>query len=216
TMKHTLAILFLLLFAGAAQAQTNSKYVQIMEKSLAGMDTLKTTEEWQARSNAFERIAQKENKEWLPPYYVALCQAMIFNFEKDATKQEALTNKAEQFIAKADSLMPNNSEVYVVKSMVTGMRIRLNPMVNGQKYGMMAGMYLEKAKSLDPTNPRAYTQEGITTYFTPAQWGGSKEKGKELLKTADEKYEAFKPASTIAPSWGKVMNDYILEMVEKG
>ena len=173
-------------------------------------------EDWQAKSNAFERIAQKETKEWLPPYYVALCQAMIFNFEKDAAKQEALTNKADQFIAKADSLMPNNSEVYVVKSMVTGMRIRLNPMVNGQKYGMMAGMYLEKAKTLDPTNPRAYTQEGITTYFTPEQWGGSKTKGKEILEKADQMYQEFKPASSIAPNWGKTSNDYILEMAKKG
>ncbi|MEO6037907.1 MAG: hypothetical protein ABIQ93_05790 [Saprospiraceae bacterium] len=215
-MKNALAILLLLLTAGAAQAQTNEKFVQAMEKTLAGLDTLKTAEDWQTKSNAFERIAQKETKEWLPQYYVALCQTMIFNFEKDAAKQEALTNKAEQYIAQADSLMPNNSEVYVVRSMVTSLRIRLNPMVNGPKYGMMASMYLQKSKTLDPSNPRAYTQEGISTYFTPEQWGGSKEKGKALLETADLKYEAFKPASTIAPSWGKAANDYILKMAKKG
>ncbi len=215
-MKNAFAFLYLLLFAGTAQAQTNEKYVQAMEKILVGLDTMQSVAGWQAKSNAFERIAQKETKEWLPAYYVALCQAMIFNFEKDAARQEALTNKADQYIAKADSLMPDNSEIYVVRSMVTGMRIRLNPMVNGQKYGMLAGMYLEKAKTLDPSNPRAYTQEGISTYFTPAQWGGSKEKGKLLLEAADQKYGVFKPASTIAPNWGKAMNDYILEMARKG
>lgn len=215
-MKITRAVLFLLLVAGTVQAQTNAKFVQAMEKNLAGLDTLKTVEQWQAKSNAFERIAQKESKEWLPFYYVGLCQTMIFNFEKDAARQEALVSKADQYLAKADSLNPNNSEIYVVRSMATSMRIRLNPMVNGQKYGPMAGMYLEKAKSLDATNPRVYTQEGITAYFTPAQWGGSKEKGKALLETAAGMYTEFKPASSIAPSWGKVMNDYILEMTKKG
>ena len=59
-MKNALAILFLLLFVGATQAQTNDKFVQVMEKTLAGLDTLKTADGWQAKSNAFERIAQKE------------------------------------------------------------------------------------------------------------------------------------------------------------
>ncbi len=215
-MKNALAILFLLLLAGTTQAQTNEKYVAAMEKALAGMDTLKTTEQWQTKSNAFERIAQKETKEWLPLYYVALCQTMIFNFEKDASKQEALVGKGEQYIAKADSLMPNNSEIYVVKSMVTSMKVRLNPMVNGQKYAPLAGMYLEKAKKLDLENPRADMQEGITTYFTPEQWGGSKVKGKEMLEAAAKKYDAFKPASSIAPNWGRKMNDYMLDMAKKG
>ena len=186
-----------------------------MEKNLPGLDTLKSAEGWQARSNAFERIAQKESREWLPAYYVAFCQTMIFNFEQDPARQEALTDKADRYIAKADSLMPDNSEVYVVRSMAASMRIRLNPMVNGPKYGMPAGMYLEKAKTLDPTNPRTYTQQGISTYFTPEQWGGSKVKGRELLETAAQKYATFKPASSIAPGWGKVMNDYILEMAKK-
>ncbi len=215
-MKNALAILFLLLMAGHAQSQTNEKFVMAMEKTLAGLDTLKTTDEWQVKSNAFERIGQKETKEWLPPYYVALSQVMMFNFEKDPAKQEALTNKADQYIAKADSLMPNNSEIYVLKSMAASMHIRLNPMQNGQKYGPMAGMYLEKAKKLDPENPRAYMQEGVTTYFTPEQWGGSKVKGKEMLETATKKYDAFKPASSIAPNWGRMMNDYILDMAKKG
>jgi len=215
-MKNALAILLLCCFAAIAQSQTNEKFVLVMAKTLAGLDSLKTTEQWQVKSNAFERIAQKETKEWLPPYYVALCQTMIFNLEKDATKQEALTTKADQYIAKADSLMPNNSEIYVLKSMAASMHIRLNPMVNGQKYGPLAGMYLAKAQKLDPENPRADMQEGITTYFTPEQWGGSKVKGKEMLETAAKKYDAFKPASAMAPNWGRPTNNYMLEMARKG
>lgn len=214
-MKKTLSIFVFALFALAAQSQQpNPKFVQAMEKALAGMDTLRTPADWQARSNTFERIAQKETKEWLPAYYVAFCQIMIFNTETDATKLEPLCVKTEQFIAAADSLQPNNSEIYVLKSMAASLRIRLNPMVNGQKYGPLASLALEKAKLLDPTNPRVDQQQGLTLLFTPPQWGGDKVKAKALLEQAAEKFAAFQPASTIHPNWGKEANERFLEMAK--
>jgi len=216
-MQKALSILIFCLFALAVQAQTtNEKFVKAMEKALSGMDTLKTAEQWQIASNNFERIAQKEPKEWLAAYYVALSQTMIYNLGKDPSQHEALAKKADEYITRADSLNPNNSEIYVVRSMVSGLYIRLNPMVNGMKYGPLAGMQLEKAKSLDAENPRVYMQEGITAYFTPAQWGGDKEKGKTLMETAAAKFETFKPASTIHPNWGKATNLMFLEMAKKG
>ena len=215
-MKKAL-LCFLLAGLGAGiQAQSNEKFVKAMEKTLAGLDTLKTADQWLSKSNAFERIAQKETAEWLPVYYVALCQTMIFNLDQDVAKHEALCDKTDKNLALADSLNPNNSEIYVLRSMAAGMRIRLNPMVNGQKYGPLAGALIEKALSLDPENPRAYMQKGITTYFTPPQWGGSQEKGKELMETAAQKFETFKPASSIHPAWGKTINESILEMANKG
>lgn len=214
-MKNTLFMLLFLALAANLQAQSNPKYVAAMEKALAGMDTLSQGDQWLSKSNMFERIVQKETGEWLPPYYVALCQAMIFNLDQDASKYEALCEKAERFVAVADSLNPDNSEVYVLKSMVAGMRIRINPMVNGQKYGPLAAMTLEKAMTLDPENPRVYMNKGISLFFTPPQWGGDPAKGKELMELADEKFAAFKPASSIHPNWGKTTNDYILEMARK-
>jgi hypothetical protein len=205
-----------ILMAGALQAQTTStRFIQMMEKNLVGIDTLKTVEQWQNASNAFERIAQKETKEWLPQYYVALCQTMIFNFEKDPAKQEPLCDKTDKYLAKADSLNPNNSEIWVLKSVAASDRIRLNPMVNGQKYGPLSGMALEKAIVLDPENPRAYMEKGLGLFFTPPQWGGDPVKGKELMELAAKKYDAFKPASSIHPAWGKAMNAYLLDMAGK-
>lgn len=216
-MQKLLFILIVSLFAFTAQAQTpNEKFVKAMEKALSGMDTLQTAEQWQTASNNFERIAQKEPKEWLAAYYVALSQTMIFNLNPDQTKHEALTKKADEYITKADSLNPNNSEVLVLRSMVSGLYIRLNPMANGMKYGPLAGIQLEKAKSLDADNPRVYMQQGISAYFTPAQWGGDKEKGKALMETAAAKFEAFKPASSIHPNWGEKTNAMFLEMANKG
>ncbi|MBK6994101.1 MAG: hypothetical protein IPH31_03950 [Lewinellaceae bacterium] len=53
---------------------TDEKFVKAMEKALSGLDTLKTAEQWLAASNNFERIAQKETKEWLAHYYVAFAK----------------------------------------------------------------------------------------------------------------------------------------------
>ncbi len=215
-MKNVLLTCTLALFAFAATAQTpNEKYTKVMEKALLGLDTLRTVEAWQEKSNTFERIGQKESAEWLPAYYVALCQVMIFNFEKDVTKHEPLSTKADRYIAKADSLQPNNSEVYVVKSMAAGLHIRLNPMANGQKYGTLSALGLEKAKTLDAENPRTYLEQGMTLFFTPEQWGGDKVKAKELLELAGKKFETFKPASTIHPNWGLATYKYIQELASK-
>jgi hypothetical protein len=198
------------------QAQnTNEKFVKAMEKALSGMDTLKTAEQWVECSNSFERIAQKEPKEWLPVYYVAFCHDMAFNMSKDPGKQELFAKRAEEFVNKADALNPDNSEIYVLKNMVSGLYIRMNPMVNGQKYGPIAAAQLEKALALDPENPRAYMQKGIGLYFTPAQWGGDKVQGKLLMEKADAKFATFKPASPIHPSWGKRINDMFLEMTNQ-
>ena len=215
-MKKTLSIAALTLFVFAIQAQTtNEKFVKAMEKALLGIDSLHTAEQWLTASNNFERIAQKETKEWLPSYYVAFCQTMAFNMSQDKAMYELFAKRADEFIAKADALNPNNSEIYVLKSMISGLYIRINPMGNGQKYGPVAGMQLEKAKTLDPENPRAYMQEGATLLFTPPQWGGDKVKAKATLEIAAAKYAAFKPASGIHPNWGEKTNKMFLEMANK-
>jgi len=215
-MKKAISIATLILFTFSMQAQTtNEKFVKAMEKALTGLDTLKTAEQWLAASNNFERIAQKETKEWLPHYYVAFCQTMAFNMSQDKNMYELFAKRADDFVTKADALNPDNSEIYVLKSMISGLFIRINPMVNGQKYGPVASMQLEKAKRLDPENPRAYMQEGATLLFTPPQWGGDKVKAKATLETAAAKYEAFKPASSIHPNWGKTANEMFIEMANK-
>jgi hypothetical protein len=216
-MKKAFSILALCLFVCSIQAQTstNEKFVKAMEKALSGMDTLKTADQWLTASNNFERIAQKETKEWLPAYYVAFCQTMAFNLSKDNSMYELFAKRAEEFVGKADALNPDNSEIYVLKCMISGLFIRINPMVNGQKYGPIAGLQLEKAKMLDPENPRAYMQEGATLWFTPPQWGGDKVKAKAMLEKAAEKYESFKPASSIHPNWGQKTNEMFLEMANK-
>jgi len=215
-MKNILLLFVFALFVTQTQAQKyNEKFVKAMEKALMGMDSLSTAEQWQERSNNFERIAQKEKGEWLPAYYVAFSQIMVFNMEKDQSKYEPILSKVDRFVMVADSLMPDNSEIWVLKNMAAGLHIRQNPMVNGQKYGPLAGMALEKAQKLNPENPRTYMQEGLSLLFTPPQWGGDKVKAGIILEKSLEKFKTFKPETTIHPNWGEKATEMFLEMAKK-
>ncbi|MEI6409619.1 MAG: hypothetical protein WCR52_09575 [Bacteroidota bacterium] len=215
-MKNILLLFVFALFVTQTQAQKyNEKFVKAMEKALTGMDSLSTAEQWQERSNNFERIAQKEPGQWLPAYYVAFSQIMVFNMEKDQSKYEPIINKVDKFVMVADSLMPDNSEIWVLKNMAATLHVRQNPMVNGQKFGPLGGMALEKAKKLNPENPRAYMQEGLSLLFTPPQWGGDKVKAGIILEKALEKFKAFKPETTIHPNWGEKATEMFLEMAKK-
>ena len=69
-MKKLIAGL-LFLSAISVNAQ-NDKYEAAMKKSFQMLDSAKTTEESQAASASFERIANAEKTQWLPYYYAAL------------------------------------------------------------------------------------------------------------------------------------------------
>ena len=51
--------------------------------------------------------------------------------------------------------------------------------------------------------------------FTPAMFGGGKDKAKPVFQKALEMYETFKPASSIAPNWGKNSCSYFIKECDK-
>jgi hypothetical protein len=77
-------------------------------------------------------------------------------------------------------------------------------------YGPQAAEALETAKKLDANNPRVYLLEGQDKYYTPEQYGGSKEEAKVLFEKSKQLFESFKPASSIHPDWGKGTVTYML------
>ncbi len=202
-MKHFILFISLFLVIGS-QAQ-NAKYISLMEQAIATMDTCTKLESLQNVTNLFERIADKEQGEWLPKYYLAYCNSrMAYLVKKNAV--DDYCDKAEVYITKADSLSPNNSEIYVVKAMMNSARIMVNPASRGSKYGGIAGGLLNKAKTLDESNPRVYLQQGMGMFYTPKMFGGGKDKALPLFETATTKFSTFKPASTIAPNWGAALS----------
>ncbi|MBC7946691.1 MAG: hypothetical protein H7Y42_02345 [Chitinophagaceae bacterium] len=211
-MKH----IILLLVAGALTVGANAqseKYTKAMEGLVVAVDTTHSMNGLTELANSFERIANAEKTQWLPYYYAALCHISKANmhFQTQQLDQiDPLMDKAEPLLAKAEELEKNNSEIYCVKKMFNTAKMMGDPMNRYMTYGPAAAEALATAKKLNPENPRVYLLEGIDKYFTPEQFGGSKEEGKKLFQDAAKKFETFKPASTIHPSWGMGQVKYFL------
>lgn len=212
-MKKTILVT-LLFIAGACMNAQSKRFMAGMKKSLSGFDSIKKTEQYQALANDFERIANAEKKEWLPNYYAGMCYIMLA-FDSPVDKIDSYCDKADMFLKRADSLSPNNSEVFVLKAMAASARISVNPMQRGMQYGMESGNMIEKAISLNPKNPRAYLQKGTSAYYTPEMYGGGKKAAKPDLQKAVEHFITFKAESEIHPDWGRKRAEQLLAECEK-
>lgn len=182
----------------------NEKFTKAMEPKVIAVDTTHSTEGLLELSNTFERIAEAEKTQWLPYYYAALARvnAGLMMGQGMADKTDPHADKAEQLLNKAVALTSDNSEIWIVKKQIATLRMMADPMSRYMTYGPPAAEALEKAKKLNPENPRVYLLEGQDKFYTPEQFGGSKTEAKKLFEEALKKYEKFKPESSIHPAWG--------------
>lgn len=204
--------LLTLLFASVTLFAQSDKMIKAIEKNLEILDTASTIETALLLKNNFERIADAEKGEWIPQYYAAMANATLSMREKDTQLREEIVNKAEMYINRADSLEPDNSEIYVVKAMTVYSRITVSPMERFMNLKPLADKYMATAEELNPENPRIYLQKGVIMMFTPEMMGGGKAKAMPLLLTAIEKFDQFEPESSIHPDWGKTIAE---EMVKR-
>ena len=217
-MKKTIFILSAMLVASFSFAQMPEKFVKAMEAKMVAIDTTTSVQGLTDLANSFERIADAEKSQWLAYYYAAYCNAsagLMAGSSGDimvakADKTDPYADKAEAQIKKAEELMKSNSEIFVVKKMIATLRMIGDPMNRYMTYGPEAQAALDEAKKLDANNPRVYLLEGQDKFFTPEQFGGSKEEAKVLFEKSKQLFETFKPASTVHPNWGKGTVTYFL------
>ena len=219
-MKKTIFILSAILVANFSFAQMPDKFVKAMETKIALIDSMHTVEGYTDLANAFERIADAEKNQWLAYYYAAYCNASAGTMAgaggdmmaAKADKTDPYADKADKQIKKAEEMMKNNSEIFIVKKMIATLRMLGDPMNRYMTYGPEAQSMLDEAKKLNPENPRVYILEGQDKYFTPAEFGGSKEEAKTLFEKAQKLYDTFKPETSIHPNWGKTQVTYFLSL----
>ncbi len=215
-MKRVLFLLLTVMYTLTTLAQ-NEKYIKTMEAKIAAFDTTRSIEGLIELSNTFERIAEAEKKEWLPYYYAALMQVNAGNNmwgAKMNDKIDPVADKAEVLINKAEALNPDNSEIYVVKKLIASLRMMVDPQARFMQYAPVAEQALKTAQQLDPENPRVYLVMGQDKYFTPEQFGGSKAEAKKLFEQAFQKYDAFKPKSSLHPKWGRGRTEYFWKQIK--
>jgi hypothetical protein len=194
------------------------KFVKAMEAKMTAIDTTVSVQGLTDLANSFERIADTEKNQWLAYYYAAYCNAtagLMAGSGGDimaskADKTDPYADKADNQIKKAEETMKNNSEIYVVKKMIATLRMIGDPMTRFMTYGPEAQAMLDEAKKLDPNNPRIYLLEAQDKFYTPEEYGGSKDEAKVLFEKSKQLFETFKPGSTIHPNWGKATVAYFL------
>jgi hypothetical protein len=215
-LSFTLLVCTMSLFA------QSDKYTSAMKGRIADLDTSRNISSLKDLSASFERIGDAEKTQWLPYYYSALALVNAGNFiyinnvsnPASLKDLDALADKADQMITKAEALQKDNSEIYTVRKMISSLRMMVDPMNRYMTYGPKAQEALDMAKKLNPDNPRIYLLEGQDKYFTPEQFGGSKTEAKRLFEEALKKYDSFKPASELDPNWGKNTAQYLLTQIK--
>lgn len=147
-----------------ANTTSPSKYEKGMEEAFR---LWQENRPWDA-ANMFERIANAEPDNWLPPYYVAQINVIYSFGEKDKSKLSEQLGKAQNFINDATAIFQDNPDLMVLQAQLYTAWI----VFDGQQYGMMysekaSGLY-DKALTIEPENPRII--------FAKAEWdiGGAK------------------------------------------
>jgi hypothetical protein len=216
-MKKVIIILAAVLVGATSFAQMSEKFVKAMETRIASMETAATADQWKELGNAFERIADAEKTQWLAYYYAAFTNIMAGylsmkpgDFGDNSATLDPYADKAETMIKKAEELSKDNSEIWCIKKMIATLRLSANPMARYMTEGPISEEAIQKAKQLNPNNPRVYMLMGQDKFYTPEQFGGSKTEAKALFEEAIKLFGTFKPESNIHPNWGKPQTEQLL------
>jgi len=209
-MKKIFLMLFLICSAGFSFAQS-ARYESAMKSNIAQLDSLMTKSNYDELANNFIRIGDAEKTQWLPYYYAAFCYATDAMSEKDNSKKDAIADKADVQITKAESILgKENSETDVIKAMIATAHMTVDPQNRYMTYGSAISDNIQKAEKLDPTNPRPVLFEAENKFFTPEAYGGGKDVAKPLFDTASKLFDNFKPETDLSPNWGKSTLQYFL------
>lgn len=208
-MKKIVIVSLLLVLSLEIFAQ-DEQYMEMMKETIVMMDTAKSIKSLQQAANQFERVGNAMQNQWLPFYYSAYCYVQISHLEKSDQVKDMNADKAEELNIKADKISTDNSEIWVMKGFIMQAKMDIEPMTRGFKYNKECLEMFEKAKKLDPENPRSYLWQGVDLYNTPAFMGGGKDRALPLLETAIKKFQTYQLQSAIHPYWGKEYAEKIL------
>ncbi len=212
-MKKIFLTFALLLISFTAFAQ--SAYEKAMKEKIAKLEVCKTPQDFASLSNDFKRIADKEKNQWQPYYYASFAliqQGRVLMRENKIADAETPATAALQLAGTAASLSKDNAEIHILNKMANSLLMMKDPMTRYMTYGQTAAQELEMAAKLDPENPRLTLLKGEDLYFTPEQYGGSKQKGMELINKSLEQFNTYKPKTDLDPNWGKSEAEYMSKM----
>lgn len=130
-------------------------------------------------------------------YWQALADLSRAGGAATPKEAEALLDAAEQRLVSR-----KDADSYGLRGALIGMRIGLHPM-SAMSLVPKAVAYFNRAKQLEPGNPRVRLFEAIHTFQTPAFFGGGAKAALPLLAEAVACAEReMAPADPWTPAWG--------------
>jgi len=138
-------------------------------------------------------------------YYRALAlyrTASIYMGQKKNDEAKRALDEADLLLEQATGKSPT-ADALALRSSVIGMSIGLsgNPL-SGMTLGPKSTGLLDRAKDMEPKNPRVWLMSGMSHMFTPKMFGGGTDKAETDLRKAIALFETDQPVPP-APSWGR-------------
>jgi len=137
-------------------------------------------------------------------YYRSLAlyrSSTIYTGQKKNDEAKRALDEADALLEQATAKTPT-ADALALRSSIMGLMIGLsgNPL-SGMTLGPKASGLLDRAKDLEPKNPRVWLISGMSAMFTPKMFGGGTDKAEQELKKAIALFETDRPVAP-APSWG--------------
>lgn len=118
-----------------------------------------------------------------------------------ASRRDEVLDAALADLDQAIRLDAGSADAHSLRSGILGMQIG-ESMWRGMTLGPRAGSATERAKAIDPLNPRVILGEGLAALHTPAMFGGGIDKAERLLRQAMTLF-AGEPRDKPWPNWGR-------------
>lgn len=166
---------------------------------------------WEEAENMFERIANAEQDQWLPNYYIAQMNSLKSWNVKDAVVLKAQLDKAQEHLNTAMAKSKDNAELLVLQAQVYTNWVAFDGATYGMKYAAKVTELYNQAYKLAPDNPRVV--------FGKAEWsmGSARYFGQDTkpfckdIEKSIELFAKFKPETKFSPNWGKERAEQVLE-----
>jgi hypothetical protein len=211
-MKTIIGFIFLLITVKQVSAQDLSTSLNEAYKTLQSATNM--TDMMDA-NNKFNLIAAKWDKEWAANYYAAYVKAYISLKEKDAKRRDQLLDEANKYLEKVNNINASGDESLILTGYVAFARFLVDPPTRWKKYLDLMNVSLDKAKKINPENPRIYYLGGIPVFNKPKIWGGGKNKAKPYFEKAKVLFAKEDKTSILKPYWGEKENmDYLAKCNE--
>jgi hypothetical protein len=196
-MRLSITILFILnVFFVNAQS---SNYESVLYESVNKFNHIDHEDQYQIALNQFIALTNAYPNEWLPYYYAAILQTKIALLQKGNT--DKLADVALAWVNKCKQIQVND-EVLCAESFAYTVKMSVHPTWRFLAYQDRIKNPLQKAKILNPKNPRIYVLEANLQYHLPGSFGGGCHNAMPIAKQAEKLLILEKGKWRCLPTWG--------------